>query len=173
MNTERTSLRAAASPASSEMTLTGMPRRVKSSANACAPTPEASTGARSPCSGIGPSSAMSANGAPVPPTSVGQLPLQHRRGGVQVRVERASLNAGRAASAASSAARAALTESTAAQPAAAEAASGIRAMRGHIAAVIRVERLHGHASSHEVGRQPAPRLAETEYRDRERAHRRD
>ena len=67
MKTERRSLRVAASPGRSDTTSTGMPRGPNTSANACAPAPDASAGCaeaarrhrpeqrdvREPCAGSG------------------------------------------------------------------------------------------------------------------------
>ena len=64
MKTDRTSFSAAASPASSETTSTGMPNGAKRPANACAAAPDTSTGAESPRVGMGPSSATSAKPTP-------------------------------------------------------------------------------------------------------------
>ena len=84
MNTERTSLSAAASPGRLETTCTGIPSGTSASANACADGPDASAGVARPRAGTGPSSATSAKRAA---GERGQLALERRRRGVQVGVD--------------------------------------------------------------------------------------
>ena len=67
MKTERTSFIAAASPARSETTVTGIPSGPSASANACAPGPEASARVAIPVAGTAPSNATSANRSPARP----------------------------------------------------------------------------------------------------------
>ena len=69
MNTERTSFIAAASPAWSETTWTGIPSGPSTSANARAAGPEASAGVPIPFAGTGPSRATSAKRSPTSPAS--------------------------------------------------------------------------------------------------------
>ena len=83
MNTERTSLRAAASPACSGDDLDRHPERPERVGEAPGAGPDASAGVRRPRAGTGPSSATSANDAS--PTSAASSRFKRRRRRVQIR----------------------------------------------------------------------------------------
>ena len=127
MNTERMSLRAAASPATADTTSTGIPSGVSAAAKGSAPLPDASAGVCSPRAGTGPSKATSANAAS---SASSDASSRFKPGEAVFRSAKTDpdRSAGRAAPATARATAALFTLRTMSQPATAVSGSAVRVM---------------------------------------------
>ena len=160
MKTLRRSFSPAASPGSAPTTSTGIPSGPKSSAKRSAPSPEAS--ARRAEARLG-HDADQRDVGELHGQRVGELPLQLRRRGVQVGVERVPASEPATSRAASSATDAALTLSTTSAPRTASRALAAFAIPSGRRAGSQPRTTQPAAD--EIGGDPAARLAEAEDGD--------